>query len=367
LLPGTNLRAELHDVLVYQEGDFFKAHRDAVKGSGHVATLSAVVAATPDCDGGDVVFPAGPDDEAADNKELCRAAAYLARWSRKAPGSWAAWFNSQLHEVQPLTHGRMVVVTYNLYLDGTAPLHELEVQGQHTTKTMAGLPIELVRNVAAFLDPESYCCLLRTNRAHRAVLGSAVGLAESTLSQHATFIQGCCRAVYAEWLVVPLKHAYCAEGRDTIEPDLLRGWDRMMFMALRRVFGPLMVVPTKMKWEVDENTQTPVNKYYSAYYAAHPMPADGPRTFGPHDCFEKIETEYDPPEEYDDGYEEYPTSNELGYVFGDSVVLPHIMHSPSPGGHPMLCRSRPLWGNMGVFQLYVTSNAAIVVDVASWV
>jgi hypothetical protein len=53
LLPGAKFRAELHDVLVYREGDFFVRHRDAVKGTGHIATLSAVVAVTEDFAGGD--------------------------------------------------------------------------------------------------------------------------------------------------------------------------------------------------------------------------------------------------------------------------------------------------------------------------
>uniref|UniRef100_A0A0G4IBY5 Prolyl 4-hydroxylase alpha subunit Fe(2+) 2OG dioxygenase domain-containing protein n=1 Tax=Chromera velia CCMP2878 TaxID=1169474 RepID=A0A0G4IBY5_9ALVE len=55
LTPFGSLSAEFMKVIVYREGDFFKAHKDAKKGDSHVLAL-AVDCGSP-CKGGRVVFP----------------------------------------------------------------------------------------------------------------------------------------------------------------------------------------------------------------------------------------------------------------------------------------------------------------------
>lgn len=101
-IPGT-VTAELHDVLVYRPGDFFKPHIDSIKHPDHRATLVVDTGMGGACSGGQLF---------ADGNT----------WSSSGAGSYAAWFTNVMHEVTPVASGMRVVATFNIlspYLPGT--------------------------------------------------------------------------------------------------------------------------------------------------------------------------------------------------------------------------------------------------------
>ncbi len=140
----------------------------------------------------------------------------------------------------------------------------------------------------------------------------------------------------------------------------------MMVMALQRIFGHAIVVPSLTKWELHSNTLTPTDPYYCHHYAACPIPIpDGPRTVGPVDCFRSIDGEFEP-ELWIDGsrYDQAIPMSEPGYKILDAVVLFDLFKHFSPAHLPGRWRSETLWGNEAEFELYLTATASIIVDVS---
>lgn len=98
-----SVRAELYKLLIYEEGAFFKPHKDTEKTKGMFGTLT--VSLPSKHAGGDIVV--------SHNKEEVRFAS--------APGSdmvygtsFSAWYSSVTHEVKPVLSGYRVVLIYNL-------------------------------------------------------------------------------------------------------------------------------------------------------------------------------------------------------------------------------------------------------------
>jgi len=104
-----NVTAELYKLLLYEEGAFFKPHRDSEKSPGMFGTL--VVCLPSPHRGGDVVL--------THSKDLHEF--------KTAPHSdfgmsFAAWYSDVLHEVKPVTSGHRLVLTYNLIRRKGAPI-----------------------------------------------------------------------------------------------------------------------------------------------------------------------------------------------------------------------------------------------------
>ncbi|EXJ91766.1 hypothetical protein A1O3_00316 [Capronia epimyces CBS 606.96] len=96
-----SVSAELYKLLLYEEGAFFKPHKDSEKSPGMFGTL--VVCLPSSHQGGELVL--------SHNHEKVEL--------KTAPTSdfdmsYAAWYSDVLHEVKPVTQGYRLVLVYNL-------------------------------------------------------------------------------------------------------------------------------------------------------------------------------------------------------------------------------------------------------------
>lgn len=93
------VRAQAHKVLLYERGGHFKPHRDSEKIEGMFATL----------------IVRHEQEERAFPMQT-QAGSLL---------SWAAFYADCIHELEPITWGRRVVITYNLIMAKGSPLPSL--------------------------------------------------------------------------------------------------------------------------------------------------------------------------------------------------------------------------------------------------
>ncbi|KAL9036192.1 MAG: hypothetical protein Q9180_004438 [Flavoplaca navasiana] len=97
----SSVRADLHKLLLYEEGGFFKTHRDTEKAPGMFATL--VIMLPSDHQGGEVVVRLGKEKHQLSNPE-----------SNEFSYAFLAWYADVNHSIQPVTSGYRLVLTYNL-------------------------------------------------------------------------------------------------------------------------------------------------------------------------------------------------------------------------------------------------------------
>jgi hypothetical protein len=102
LSEGSTLKAELHNLLVYGPGQFFRPHQDTEKAQGMIGTL--VVCLPSQFKGGDMWV-----DHKGD-KTVIRAS--------PKDLTLVAFYADCHHEVRPVREGYRVVLTYNLLLQG---------------------------------------------------------------------------------------------------------------------------------------------------------------------------------------------------------------------------------------------------------
>ena len=104
LSEGVRLRAALHNLLVYQPGQFFRAHQDSEKTNEMVGTLAVILPST---------FTGGALVVEHDRQK---------RAFRGVSGklTFVAFYADCYHQVQPVKTGYRVALTYNLMLEGAA-------------------------------------------------------------------------------------------------------------------------------------------------------------------------------------------------------------------------------------------------------
>lgn len=102
LAPGQHLTAQLHGLLVYGPGQFFKPHQDSEKSDAMVGTLVVTLPST--FSGGAIVV-----------EHQGERVAYRAT---KQPLSFIAFYADCRHEVRPVRTGYRIVLTYELMLEG---------------------------------------------------------------------------------------------------------------------------------------------------------------------------------------------------------------------------------------------------------
>lgn len=143
-LGETELKAELHNLLIYEEGDFFKPHQDSEKGLGMIATLTVVLPSTHS-GGGFHVYHKGEEKKFYS--------------SRVGPKSLhcIAFYADCIHEVRPVTSGFRVALTFNLYATKsvTAAPPKGEVN-QFTSLIEQHLKKEKVAGVGVYLLDHQY-------------------------------------------------------------------------------------------------------------------------------------------------------------------------------------------------------------------
>jgi hypothetical protein len=104
LAPGQRLAAELHGMLIYGPGQFFKQHQDSERADGMVGTLVVTLPST--FTGGAIVVEHQGD-----------AVTYRAT---KQPLSFIAFYADCRHEIRRVRTGYRIVLTYDLILEGEA-------------------------------------------------------------------------------------------------------------------------------------------------------------------------------------------------------------------------------------------------------
>lgn len=104
------LKAELHNLLIYMPGQFFRAHQDSEKADGMLATL--VVVLPSEFTGGELVIDQHGDRRIIDFSE-----------DKTNFATFVAFYSDCYHEVKEVKSGYRVTLTYNLFFrPGSEPL-----------------------------------------------------------------------------------------------------------------------------------------------------------------------------------------------------------------------------------------------------
>lgn len=104
------IRSELHNLLLYEPGDHFAAHRDTEKLDGQFGTLVLMLPAVPE--GGLLVVH-------HDSQSMAFPPDGVDREATLAQATGAAYYGACKQEVQPFTSGHRVALVYNHVPDGT--------------------------------------------------------------------------------------------------------------------------------------------------------------------------------------------------------------------------------------------------------
>jgi hypothetical protein len=104
LAPGQRLAAELHSLLIYGPGQFFKQHQDSERAEGMVGTLVVTLPST--FTGGAILV-----------EHQGEVVHYRAT---QQPLSFIAFYADCRHEIRPVKSGFRIVLTYDLLLEGEA-------------------------------------------------------------------------------------------------------------------------------------------------------------------------------------------------------------------------------------------------------
>lgn len=106
--PRIVVKAELYKLLTYEEGAFFKPHQDLEKAPGMFGTL--VVGLPSKHEGGKV--------QLTHNKRKLESSTAE---TFKFDTTFAAWYSDVLHEVEKVTSGCRIILTYNLVQSTSIP------------------------------------------------------------------------------------------------------------------------------------------------------------------------------------------------------------------------------------------------------
>jgi hypothetical protein len=121
LAAGVVLKAELHNMLLYQRGQFFKSHQDSEKADGMIGTL--VVTLPSSFRGGEMTVEQHGE--------------VMAFRGSRSDVQLVAFYADCRHQVHPVTSGARVVLTYNLLTEGVAAAMPPQVE-PHTLDALAG-------------------------------------------------------------------------------------------------------------------------------------------------------------------------------------------------------------------------------------
>ena len=104
-LPSKSiLKSEFHDMLIYEEGCFFKPHQDSEKEDGMVATMIMVLPS--EHDGGELIVNHKNKQHVLKQKK-----------SKLPKYNIAAFYADCYHEVKPVVKGNRIALTFNLLLE----------------------------------------------------------------------------------------------------------------------------------------------------------------------------------------------------------------------------------------------------------
>jgi 2OG-Fe(II) oxygenase superfamily len=112
LAEGVVLKAELHNMLLYERGQFFQSHQDSEKADGMIGTL--VVTLPSAFRGGEM--------KVEQHDEV------MAFRGSRTDLQLVAFYAGCRHEVRPVTGGARVVLTYNLLTKGVAATRTSDIE-----------------------------------------------------------------------------------------------------------------------------------------------------------------------------------------------------------------------------------------------
>ena len=110
----SRLKAELHSLLVYSPGQFFLPHQDSEKSDDMVGTLTVTLPGASR--GGELIVQHGEHQTRYQSSDKLL--------------SFVAFYADCRHEVQPVTSGYRVVLTYNLLLSNTNAIASTQLPGE---------------------------------------------------------------------------------------------------------------------------------------------------------------------------------------------------------------------------------------------
>jgi predicted 2-oxoglutarate/Fe(II)-dependent dioxygenase YbiX len=111
LFGSNNIKKIVPDkIVVYSEGGHFDRHRDTVYATDHVGTVVAMLGTQGSFEGGELSFPTVSD------------CAYY------QPGCAVAFYTDLPHQVEPVTKGDRVVVTFRVFVNTPSRLSILQVE-----------------------------------------------------------------------------------------------------------------------------------------------------------------------------------------------------------------------------------------------
>ena len=249
LMQGRKLRAEIYKVLVYREGDFFDWHRDSKKDEGHLLTMCVDAGMDTEYKGGDLVFKSDrtsendeededrdsdDDDESKAGKSVCE------RWSSSGGGSFACFFATQPHAVRPVTEGRRVIITYNIFADDEGPF---EIVRPERSALMTAIPSfalvgpDISWRILKFLDLQSMSRLMQTSKS-LALTGTRPDfLLGYFFRNRRTELMHALQKKNHFQMGMVLAHQYSFDGKQSIPWNQIRGRDAICVSAMRFAFG----------------------------------------------------------------------------------------------------------------------------------
>jgi hypothetical protein len=133
-LKGQKVTASLYKLLIYEEGGFFKTHKDSEKEPGMFGTL--VIGLPSSYTGGELRV----------RFEEQEATFAFAEASTKGKTPYAAFYSDCDHELLPVTSGYRVALVYNLLQETGTETKSTPSSQPHLTKLMDILP-RLVSNI----------------------------------------------------------------------------------------------------------------------------------------------------------------------------------------------------------------------------
>lgn len=101
---SSNVKVDLYKLLLYEEGAFFRSHRDSEKAPGMFGTLA-------------ICLPSLHEGGLLKLKHNGTEVRFDSSSNSEFGSSWSAWFSDVFHEVLPVTAGYRLVLTYNLIAD----------------------------------------------------------------------------------------------------------------------------------------------------------------------------------------------------------------------------------------------------------
>jgi hypothetical protein len=101
LAPNHQTQLRPYKLVIYQEGGHFDAHRDTVRGDGHIGTLVLIL--NSDYTGGELEITHNGQTEVV-----------------TGPYSWVAMYGDCLHKINPVTSGTRVSLIFDIYVTGVS-------------------------------------------------------------------------------------------------------------------------------------------------------------------------------------------------------------------------------------------------------